>query len=154
MAAFFYYASFPNSRVKPRPSTTQAITYQVPIVDYTLAPTLVVVADANRTYMLLENLSLTTGCWYIYAREVLADPTATATAGSTGQMVIFGGVIYQKNDDGITTDWTIVAIEDVGEFIGAQQTAELDSPESVYVSADSNVAVVPAVVIGVDRGAG
>ena len=151
---FFWYASFPNSRIKPRPSTTKAVTVQITLADYTQPITEIVAADPNRTYVLVENFSDSVGVWYVYAETVLVDPTSVATFGSIDQLVKFGNQLYQKQDDGTTTNWITVNIEDVGEFISPRQTANLDSPGTIWAAADSNVPVVPAVEVGIDRGSG
>lgn len=156
MAAFFYYASFPNSRIKPRPSTTKAVTEQITIADYSLPYTKIVTEDPNRTYMLLENFSSTTAFWYVYANDITVNPSVVPTFGSTGEMRFFTGTntLYQKQDDGTNTNWVAVNIEDVGEKVLALQTASLDSPQDVYAAADSAVPVVPDVIVGIDKGAG
>lgn len=153
--AFFLYASFPNSRIKPRPATQSANTYQVQLSDYTLTPTLVAGPNQNRTYILLKNLSPSTAFWYVYAQVVLVNPSVVPTLGVAKQTVNFGGVLYQKQDQGLTTNWSLVAIEDVGESVDPLQTASLDQlSDPIYAAANSAVPVVPAVLIGVDEGRG
>lgn len=156
MAAFFWYASFPNSRIKPRPSTSNAITYQVALVDYTLPLTRIIVADANRTYMMAENFSSSTALWYIYALASIVNPSVTPAFGVIGQLIYFTptNTLYQKQDDGTSINWTAVNIEDVGEKIPPLQTASLESPQDVYAAADSAAPVVPAVIVGLDIGTG
>lgn len=154
MAGFFLYASFPNSRNKPRPATTSAITYQVPLVDYSFPPTLVAQATSNRTYIILKNLDLSNNFWYIYARTQVANPSVVATFGVIDDLIVSGGVIYQKTDIGLTTNWTPVLIQDVGERVEPLQSASLDSPQDIYCSTDSAVPVAIPVVIGVDQGTG
>ena len=103
-----------------------------------------------------ENFSGSTAIWYIYAMASLVNPSITPTFGVIGQLVYFTptNTLYQKQDDGITSNWVAVAIEDVGEKIPPLQTASLESPQDVYAAADSAVPVVPAVIVGLDIGTG
>ena len=153
-AGFFYYASFPNSRIKPRPATSNAVTYQTVIAEYTLPLTKIISADLNRTYMLIENLSLTTGLWYVYAAASLINPSVVATIGVPKDLIYFGTQLYQKQDQGVTTNWIPVSIQNVGEFVAASQTASLDSPQDVWAAANSAGPVIPAVKVGIDLGTG
>jgi hypothetical protein len=57
-------ASFPNSRIAPRPSTQIADTYTVNIPNG--VNTLLVPANVNRTYLNIKNDSLTTYVRYDY----------------------------------------------------------------------------------------
>lgn len=156
MAAFFLYASFPNSRIKPRPSTTIAKTVQIQVADYSQNYTKVAGEDLNRTYVILRNFSTSTSIFYVYANDTTVNPSVTATYGVTGQMLFFttSNTLYQKQDDGTNTNWVAVNIEDVGEQIGALQSGTLDSPQSIYVAANSNAPVVPDVIVGIDLGSG
>lgn len=152
MAAFFRYASFPNSRIKPRPSTTAAFTNQVTITNLVTSPFVrVVAADLNRTYMLLENFSSSVAFFYVYASASAINPSVVATFGVTGQMILFTGAnqLYQKTDDGTNTHWSAVAIEDVGEKVLPLQVASLDSPQAVYAAAETG-----SLVVGIDKGVG
>lgn len=152
---FFLYASFPNSRVKPRPSTQSANTYQVALVDQTQPLTLIAPPNPNRTYILLKNLSQTTALWYVYLTPVLVDPTIVATNGVQYELVLFGGQLYQKQDDGVTTNWVAVNVEDVAESVDPLQTASLDEVASyLYAAAASAAPVVPQVLAGIDEGRG
>lgn len=154
---FFLYASFPNSRVKPRAATQSANTYQVQIADVTQPLTQIAIPNANRTYILLKNLSTTTSLWYIYATLTVVDPSVTATLGVPNQLLYFvaTNTIYQKQDDGVTTNWVVVTIDQVGESIDQLQTASLDQiNDYIFAAAASNVPVVPPVLVGVDEGRG
>jgi hypothetical protein len=154
--AFFLYASFPNSRNKPRPATTNAFTYQVSILDYTQPLTLVAVATSNRTYILLKNLDPTYNFWYTYATTSAINPSVVARFGVVDALVYFTGTntLYQKQDIGVTTNWVAVNIQDIGERVEPFQTASLDSPQDIYCATDSAIPVVPAVLVGVDQGTG
>lgn len=158
MSAFFWYASFPNSRIKPRPSTSQAQTYQVAINNYPplAALTKIVDPDANRTYVIVKNLDAVTSLWYVYAAESLVNPSAVATFGVPTQLIYHSpsNQLYQKQDDGITTNWTAVQIEDVGESIQPLQSASLESPETYWAAADSAAPPAVQVIVGVDKGSG
>lgn len=156
MAAFFLYASFPNSRNKPRPATTSAITYQVTLADFTQPLTLVATATSNRTYIILKNLDLVNNFWYVYARTLAVNPSIVPTFGVVGDLVYFTGAnaLYQKQDVGTTTNWNLVLIQDVGERVEPLQSASLDSPQDIYCATDSAAPVVPAVEVGVDQGTG
>jgi hypothetical protein len=154
---FFLYASFPNSRVKPRPSTQSANTYQVSILDQTQPLTLIAAPNANRTYIILKNLSNTTALWYVYASQTAINPTLVATLGVPNQLLYNPGTntLYQKQDSGTTTNWLIVTIQQVGESIDQLQSATLDQlNDYIYAAAASALPVVPPVVIGVDEGRG
>lgn len=153
----FSYASFPNSRIKPRPSTNEANTYQVGVLDYTQPLTEVAPPNLDRTYIILKNLSQTTSFWYVYATQIIVDPTLVATNGVINQIVIntLSGFLYQKQDDGVTTNWVQVNIQDVGESVDALQAASLEViGDYIYAAANSAVPVVPQVLIGVDEGRG
>ena len=154
--AFFLYASFPNSRIKPRSSTTNAFTYQVPLVDYTQPPTLVATATPNRTYIILKNLDLVNNFWYTYATTSAVNPSVVPTFGVTDDIIFYTGTgtLYQKQDDGTTTNWIPVNIQDVGERVEPLQSASLESPQDIYCSTDAAAPVVPAVLVGVDQGTG
>lgn len=154
---YFLYASFPNSRVKPRAATQSANTYQVQLSDQTQPLTQVAVPNANRTYILLKNLSTSASLWYIYATNTLINPSAVATLGVTKQLLYnpISNEIWQKQDEGETTNWTLVTIDQVGESIDPLQTASLDQiNDYIYAAAASVVPVVPAVLLGVDEGRG
>jgi len=153
MAAFFYYASFPNSRIKPRPSTTRAQTEQVSINDIATPPYVkVVAADLARTYMLLENFDAQRSFYYVYTNDIAVNPTLVATFGVTGEMRFFTGTgtLFQKQDEGTTVNWLAVAIEDVGEKVLPLQTASLDAPQDVRAAVEAGAAII----VGVDKGVG
>lgn len=154
--AYFLYASFPNSRVKNRPATQSSITYQVSILDYTQPLTRVATATPNRTYIIVKNLDYSTNLWYVYADTSADDPTVVPTFGNIDDLIFFTGTntLYQKTDIGVNTNWVAVNIQDVGERIEPLQMASLESPQDIYCAADSNVPVVPQVVVGIDQGIG
>ena len=156
MSAFFRYASFPNSRIKPRPATSQGLTSQVPILEYTQPLTEVTEPNANRTYIIFENFSSSTALWYTYALTLAVNPSVVPTFGVDDAKAYdsVGNQLYRKNGSGLDTNWVPVNIQDVGEKILPLQTATLESQESIYAAADSAVPVVPQVVIGLDEGVG
>lgn len=149
---YFLYASFPNSRVKPRPSTQNSVTYRTALA---VAPALTLVSppNPNRTYIMLKNLSSEVSLVYVYATVVLVNPSVVATLGVTKQCVIFGGQLYQKQDEGETTNWNPVNIQDVGETIDQLQTASLDEiADSIYMAYTG--APLNPVLVAVDEGRG
>lgn len=153
MGVFFLYASFPNSRIKPRPSTSQAQTYQVAING--LPPggalTQIVEATLNRTYVLIKNLSADS-IWYVYAAPSVINPSVVPVFGNPDQLIYYSPTnqLYQKQDDGVTNNWTAVQIENVGEDIEPLQTATLESPENYWASTST---VNPGLV-AIDKGSG
>ena len=64
-------ASFPNSRIKPRPATSQAVTSHVSCAAG--VATLVQIADPNRTYLNVRNLDSTTTVYLGYDNTVNAS---------------------------------------------------------------------------------
>jgi hypothetical protein len=152
--AFFLYASFPNSRNRPRPPTTNAITYQTVIAALDVIPTLVATGTSNRTYIILKNFSDTFSYFYIYARTLALDPSVVATFGVVDDLIrsTTTNLIYQKQDDGITTNWVVVTIDVVGQRVEALQSASLDSPQDIYCSVDDPGPQLAT--IGVDQGTG
>lgn len=153
---YFLYASFPNSRNKIRPPTTNAETFQVPLVPYSSPLTQVAKREANRTYIILKNLDLTNNFWYVYADPTIINPTIVPTFGLQFDTLYYtpSNQLYQKQDNGETINWLPVSIQNVGLRIEPLQSASLDSPEAIYAATDSNVVVVPAVIVGVDQGFG
>ena len=154
---YFLYASFPNSRVKPRAATQSANTYQIQLSDVTQPLTQIAVPNANRTYIMLKNLSTSTSLWYVYANIVHVNPSLVPTLGVPMQILYNPATneLWQKQDDGETTNWLLVTIDLVGESIDPLQTASLDQiNDFIYASAASNVPVAPAVLVGVDEGRG
>ena len=154
---YFLYASFPNSRVKPRAATQSANTYQIQLSDTTQPLTQVATPNANRTYIMLKNLSTSTSLWYVYATNTIIDPSVVPTLGVTNQILYntITNTLYQKQDEGETTNWTTTTIDLVGESIDPLQTASLDQiNDYIYASAASAVPVAPAVLVGVDEGRG
>lgn len=70
--AFFLYASFPNSRIKPRGPTTTADT---PVVTVGAGQTVMILPqDANRTYANLRNLDSTIDVFYGYSPSIDGTP--------------------------------------------------------------------------------
>jgi len=133
---FFLYASFPNSRIKPRPSTVTAITFVVTVADNTAAvPTLLSPANLNRTYISLENLSTADDMVYGYATTGAIDPSVIPTFGVVNDLYVstLTGFLYVKTDDGVTTNWTITTLPVVG-FLNrfGQIAANLESLQDVY----------------------
>jgi|GEM_PF-5398673 len=153
-AVFFLYASFPNSRNRPRPPTTNAITYHSNVSALDTPPTFVAQGTSNRTYIILKNFSSTFSFFYIYARTANIDPSVTATFGVVDDLIYNNVtfVLYQKQDDGLTTNWVVTTIDLVGERVDALQNANLDSPQDIYCSVDDGGPQV--ITIGVDQGTG
>lgn len=154
--AFFLYASFPNSRIKPRAATSTANTYQVNLDIIGSPLTLVAGEDLNRTYALLQNFSQLNSLYYLYAKTGVIDPSVVATNGLTGALFYNSGTntLYQKQDDGTTTNWVVVLPQDVGELILPGATASLECPQDIYALANSFVPLIPALKVGVDVGFG
>ncbi len=71
--ALVLLASFPNSRIKPRPATSIAVTSHVSCAAG--VATLIQVADPNRTYLNVRNLDSTVTIYLGY------DPTVDASSG-------------------------------------------------------------------------
>lgn len=157
--AFFLYASFPNSRQRNRPPTRQANTYQVTVNN--LGEPLVMVApdNQNRTYIILKNINEAFDFWYIYAANINFDPSLTPFFGTSNQLVYRSSTnqLYQKQSDGIGTDWLLVAIQDVGERVEPFQAASLESLEPIWVAANTVSPIMPPsvpVVVDIDEGRG
>lgn len=70
-------ASFPNSRIKPRPARTQGSTQIATVA--TGGASLVLAANLNRTNALIRNLSPTATIWYGYDSSI--DDTPGAQGG-------------------------------------------------------------------------
>ncbi|MCE5317781.1 MAG: hypothetical protein LLG04_10570, partial [Parachlamydia sp.] len=105
----------------------------------------------------LKNLSLTNAIWYVYATQTTINPSAVATDGVPNQILYNTGTntLYQKQDFGISTNWNVVTIDQVGESIDQLQTASLDQiNDYIYAAVNSSVPVLPAALIGVDEGRG
>lgn len=150
----FEYASFPNSRNRNRAPTIQANTFQVPIQPIGQPLTLISPANQNRTYIVLENFSLETEVFYLYATTLNVNPSAVPTFGVAEQLIYNSNTntLYQKQDFGLNTNWNVVLPENVGQKLLQAQVATLESLEDVYALAN---AVVPGTyVIGVDEGRG
>jgi len=157
--AFFLYASFPNSRGRTRQPTTQAITYQTNIASQNdVVPLLTKIASANlnRTYLLVENLDPTFNTYYLYAEDIVVNPTVVATFGVLNQLRFdpIGLILYVKTvADGTDTNWAVVPDTnyiDVCELIAAGATAGLESLESVYAIGDQ--AAAATLLLGLDEG--
>jgi hypothetical protein len=150
-------ASFPNSRIKPRPSTQAANTYQVTLDHLGNPITKIAFANLNRTYIALENLSQLVGMWYVYVTEITFNPSLIALNGVPEQLAYdtVTQTLYQKQDVGVTTNWVVVLIQNVGEFISPLQTASLESLEPIYGAYNSTPPVGPPTPsVGVDEGRG
>jgi len=156
MSAFFYYASFPNSRNAQRSATKQASTYQKELFDYTLPLTRIADASLNRTYVTLENFSQANSIFYLYADTINVDPTVTPTFGVTTALIYndVSNTVYQKQDDGLNTNWLVIAPEDVAELIFPGASATLDALQDVYAFVNSAIPIVPSVFVGIDAGRG
>ena len=153
--AFFLYASFPNSRIKPRPSTQQANTYQVTLADSASPLTLVAPPNANRTYIILKNLSTEVPVLYCYATVTVTNPSLVATNGVPNQLLLFGSQLYQKQDPGVTTNWVAVNVTTVGESIDQLQSASLDQiNDGIYMAYDATLTPANPVLVGIDEGRG
>jgi hypothetical protein len=150
--AFFLYASFPNSRNKIRNATQNANTYQVTLPPLGSPLALVAPSNLNRTYILVQNLSSTDALWYFYTTTQNVNPTATPTFGVTDQ-ILYNNVtntLYQKQSDGLGTDWLVVLPQDVGEAIQPFQVASLESLGEIRAVSQT----LNSVIIGVDEGRG
>lgn len=147
-------ASFPNSRNRNRAPTLQAITYQTAISYIGQPLVMVSPANANRTYIVLENFSLDTEMFYLYAGTLNIDPTVTATFGVEEQLIYnnVSNTLYQKQDSGVTTNWLVVQPEDVGQKLLQAQVASLESLEDIYMLA--NALGAGTYIVGVDEGRG
>lgn len=73
-------ASFPNSRIKPRPATAQSATDIITIPSG--IATLIAPANVNRTELLLRNLSNNVDLYYGYNNSV------DGTVGPSGGMLL------------------------------------------------------------------
>lgn len=157
MGINFKYASFPNSRLKNRNPTVQAVTDQIEVFDYTQPATLISSASLNRTYLLIESLTDIEEVLYFYATTSIIDPTLVPTFGVARDLYYNAGadILYQKQDDGTNTNWIIVQKQDVGQKIFQIQTAGLESLQDIYAFYNSGV-VSPAapILVGVDEGRG
>lgn len=151
--AFFLYASFPNSRIKPRPATTIATTYQTlaDVIGNNLV--LAAAASLNRTYVMIKNFSSTVQLFYLYAVTLAVDPSVVPTIGLTDELLYnpTSNTLYQKQDDGITNNWLVVLPQNVGDIVDAGENASLESPQDLYVMANS---LVTQVTVGIDLGLG
>jgi len=147
----FLLASLPNSRIKPRAATTAAQTRQVTIDDYGQPLVEVAPANDNRTYIILQNF-VSTPFFYVYANNSTTNPSVVARFGLPGDIVFFSGALYEKQDTGLSTNWSLVTIETVGEKVFGLQNANLESLQSIYAAYDS--AVPFSAIIGVDEGRG
>lgn len=92
-------ASFPNSRIKPRPARTQGDTQIVSVANG--GASLVAPANANRTNILIRNLSAVETIYYGYDASVDGSvganggfailPYDTANIDDPGSIYIFNG---------------------------------------------------------------
>ena len=105
--AFFLYASFPNSRIKPRPATSQASTNSVSVASG--ATTLIKAANPNRTYIELRNIDPATTVFYGYVTPLTALtgfellPNDSVNVLSPGDVYVFNpgaGAVLIDYDEG------------------------------------------------------
>lgn len=139
--AFFLYASFPNSRIKPRSPTQTATTFHV-LLTGLANNSVIALADPNRTYLRLTNSDPAITMFYTYGTIVTVNPTVTPTFGNVGDIVrsSLTSLIYQKNDAGTTTNWTAKLINTLGVGIPPLQTFALDAiNDAVFASAAGGV---------------
>jgi hypothetical protein len=151
--AFFRYASFPNSRNKSRSPTVNATTFHV-AVSFTGQPlTLVSPANLNRTYILLNNTSETLNMRYLYATTAITNPMSVARFGVTFDLLYNPdtATLYQKQDDGLNTNWVVVQPIDVSEEVLPLQNANLESLQDIYAFSDDGAT---GLTIFVDEGRG
>lgn len=153
MSAFFYYASFPNSRNKNRSATVNANTYEKAVLNRTAPLTLVSPANLNRTYILLTNTDDELTMRYLYAGSITNNPSAVPTFGVVNQLLynINTHVLYQKQDNGTNTHWNVVLPQNVAEFVLPFQTASLESLGDIYAFSDDDT---DGLSIAVDEGRG
>jgi hypothetical protein len=158
---YFEYASFPNSRNRNRPPTTKANTYQVTIGNLdSLVATRVAPANQNRTYIVLKNLNESFDFWYLYVTTLNYSPAVVPTFGVTKQIAYnsLTNIFYQKQDDGINTNWVVTTPQDAGERIEPFQSASLESLEDIYCVANTLTAAIilplVPVVVDIDEGRG
>lgn len=145
--AYFLYASFPNSRIKTRPATTQALQNHYLIVNQS-APglTLVVPQNPNFASLTIQNLSATVSAWYLASDETPQDPTVVAQQGNPGDYVVYvndltyplPSILYQKQDTGVTTNWLAVNINTHGQLILPQEIVPIDTPQFIWMAANQN----------------
>lgn len=150
--AYFLYASFPNSRGRPRSATINANTFQIDADIIGQPLTKAVDTDYNRTYTNLENLSALENLLYLYAKTVAVNPTLVATDGVEMELAynVGSNTLYQKQDDGSTTNWLVVQPEDVAHTIYPEQNATLDALGEIWVLTDG----AAPITIGVETGRG
>jgi hypothetical protein len=153
MPFIFLYASFPNSRFKLRSPTVEANTYQMNLNFRTQPLVLVASANLNRTYLLITNEDGVIPMRYLYATTLPIDPSVVPTFGVLYQLIYNSGTntLYQKQDDGVNTNWIVVLPENVGEIVQPYQSAELESLEDIYAMADDPAT---GISIAVDAGRG
>lgn len=152
--AAFQYASFPNSRSRNRSPTIQANTVQKTVNEYALPMTLLSPANLNRTYLNVENTDDQLTVMYVYANPTVIDPTAVPTNGVPNQLLYNVGadILYQKQDEGTTTNWVVVTKQSVGRKLFPYQNATLDALQNIYGFVDS--AVAASAVLDLDEGRG
>lgn len=112
MAILMVLASFPNSRIKPRPATTQSDTE---ILTVTAGPgvTQVLLPNPNRTTALIRNLDSTVSLYYGYDNSVddqvgadggmLLSPLQSVNIENPGALYIFnpsGSAVNVAIDEG------------------------------------------------------
>ena len=94
-------ASFPNSRIKPRPATSSRDTsiFEVPLNTVSL----VAAENLNRTDLLIKNLDSSLSLWYGYDASINdnigGDGAVRLEAGESVSIDV-GGDIYVFNPDG------------------------------------------------------
>lgn len=154
--SFYLLASFPNSRQKSRNPTQKAVTYQVTVGNLGDPLTMVALENPNRTYIILKNLNETFDLLYIYASTVVINPMVTALFGVKNQLVYNMGLntLYQKQSDGLGTDWIVVQMQNVAEKIGPLQSASLESLESIWCLTEAVGPIVPGMIVDIDEGRG
>lgn len=152
--AFFLYASFPNSRNKARSATRNANTNEIVVSNNAQPLVRVLPANENRTYMIITNTSDSITLRYIYPITAPGvNPSATATFGVTDQLLYdtTGNILYQKQDNGVNTNWVVVSPSDVAEVILPLQSASLESLGDIYAFADDGVS---SITVAYDEGRG
>jgi hypothetical protein len=112
MANIILLASFPNSRIESRSPTKTADTFDIDAgVIGGAGPTLTLSADENRTYAKMQEVSTALqGFAYFYATTQNVNPTVIPTFGVKFDLLWnpITLVLYQKQDDGVTTNWAVI----------------------------------------------
>jgi hypothetical protein len=148
MASIILLASFPNSRIESRSPTKTADTFGITISPFAGLPTLVLSADENRTYTKMQETTSPTpfGFGYFYATTANVNPNITPTFGIQYDL-LYNNVstnLYQKQDDGVTTNWSLIVpsliafksvawlVEPVSATMGGNVTG-IESLQDIYV---------------------